>query len=186
MSTFPAFGHERFLPQSVAGLALEFVEHYPDPRLGTQARYGHAAVAKADAYLYDLGLTEIANDLRSEQVAGFFWDACGGVTQATRRGTFLDFGAREPQFLHLTPDSPEPFCLWASFAYRQVPSSHAPVVVVAGRRVSNLALRIDCGHINKVRYTYPESAGQDDHQWFMAFIVEWAGHVRSAMDRPGV
>jgi hypothetical protein len=173
----PVFDLEDALPTNIAGLTLERIDYYPDPRLGVQIRYGTATTAKADAYLYDLGLSDIPNDLRSSQLVAWFREACQGVTMAAERGLYRDLETLTSQYLHLPPDAPEPFCLWASFLYSQAPG---PDVIFPGQRVSNIALRTDRGYINKVRYTFPEDAREKGYAGFLAFLVEWTGLVQQA------
>jgi hypothetical protein len=177
MNRVPVFGSEQHVPAIVGGLELECVEYFPDPKFGVGIRYGTPNTPKADVYLYDRGLSDIPDDLRSPQLIEWFQEACGAVMVMSERGQYRDFEVLASQHLHLPPDAPDPFCLWASFAYRQGPG---PQVTFAGRRVSNLALRTDRGHINKVRYTYPEDAGEDGFAGFLAFLVEWTGFVQQA------
>lgn len=180
MRAIPLFGDESQLPAIIGGLAFEHVEYYPDPRLGVGIRYGTPTTAKVDAYLYDFGRADIPDDLRSPQVVEWFQEACQGVLVAAERGLYRDFEVLASQYLHLPPDAPDPFCLLASFAYRQVPGPDIPEVTFAGRRVSNLALRTDRGYINKVRYTYPEDAGEAGFAGFLAFVAEWTEAVQQA------
>lgn len=181
MNVLPIFRDESRLPTRLAGLDFEGVHYYPQPGMGVSVRYGGPGVAKADAYLYDLGLTDVPTDLKSERVVEWFREACGGVFEAARRGVYSDLEVRASQFLHLPADAPEPFALWASFVYAQAP---APGVGYTGKRVSNLALRTDHGQINKVRYTYPDpgagEAADAALAAFLRFLVEWTDAVRLA------
>lgn len=177
MRAIPLFGSERQLPGMIAGLAFEHVICYPDPKLGVSIRYGTPAIAKGEAYLYDYGLSDISDEIKSPRVLEWFQYACQAVTDAAEQGLYKDFEVLTSQYLHLPPDSTDPFCLWASFVYRQTPG---PNVSYEGRRVSNLALRIDRGYINKVRYTHPEEAGEEGLTGFLAFLVEWTDLVSKA------
>lgn len=187
-NAIPVFGNENRLPARIGGLALESVDQYPDPNLGVMVRYGLPPLVKADAYLYDLGMSDIPEDLQSPLVVQFFEESLHGVTMAAEQGIYRDFEILGSGYLNLPPESPEPFCLGASFAYRQ--NSEAPIPVVfpdksgvindVGRVVSHLALRIDRGYINKVRYNYPESAGEAGFAGFLGFIMEWTESVKTA------
>ena len=183
MKAIPLFADEPQLPTVVSDLTLEGVEYFPDSNLGVRIRYGTPTTAKVDVFLYDLGLADIPYDLRSPQVRKWFQESVQGVIFAAKQGLYVDFEVLASQYLHLPLDAPDPFCLWASFAYRQVPGKDIPMVSFAGRRVSNMALRTDRGYINKIRYTYPENAGEEGFAGFLAFLVEWHGHVQLA---PGV
>lgn len=170
MRHIPIFGDPASLPPEVAGLPFAGVEEYSEPGLGVGIRYGDARTAKADAYLYDLGLHSVPEDVRAAEVVGWFQEACQGVLMAAERGLYLDLQTEASQFLHLPPEAPDPFCLWGAFSYRQDPKAGAGF---SGRRFSNLALRTDCGYINKVRYTYPEAAGEAGLRAFIAFLLAW-------------
>jgi hypothetical protein len=118
-------------------------------------------------------------------VVEWFQEACQGVTMAAERGLYRDFEVLASQYLHLQPDAPHPFCLWASFVFRQVPGPGIPLVSFPGRCVSNMALRTDRGYINKVRYTYPEETAEDGFAGFLAFLAEWTEFVQQAPGQPG-
>ncbi|MFV8316273.1 hypothetical protein [Mycobacterium sp. 23] len=81
-SAIPVFGTEDRLPSPIAGLLIEGVEQYPDPRLGVMVRYGIPPLVKADAYLCDMGLTDIPEDLHSPLVVQLFEESLQGVTMA--------------------------------------------------------------------------------------------------------
>ena len=185
-TAIPIFGTEDQLPSQIAGLGIEGVERYPDPKLGVMVRYGLPPLVKADAYLYDMGLTDIPEDLNSPLVVKLFEESLMGVTMAAEQGVYLDFEVLGSGYLNLSPDSDEPFCLGASFAYRQNPAAPIPVVFPGkggvvnevGRVVSHLALRTDRGYINKVRFNHPEAAGESGFAGFVGFTVEWTQAVQ--------
>ncbi len=187
-NAIPVFGTEDQLPTSIAGLGIEGVEHYPDPKLGVMIRYGLPPLVKADAYLYDMGLSDIPEDLHSPLVVRLFEESLRGVTMAAEQGIYLDFEVLGSGYLNLSPESDEPFCLGASFAYRQNPDAPVPLVLReeggaindVGRLVSHLALRTDRGYINKVRFNHPESAGEAGFAGFVGFTVEWTQAVQGA------
>lgn len=188
MTAIPVFGTEDRLPARVAGLNLEGVEQYPDPRLGVMVRYGIPPLIKADAYLYDLGLTDIPDDLESPQVETLFEESLQGVTTAAEQGVYLDFELLGSGYIKLPPESPEPFFLGATFSYRQNPKASVPVVFPGtdgtvhdvGRIVSHMALRVDRGYINKVRFNHPEEAGDAGFTLFLGFVMEWTESVQAA------
>lgn len=187
-NAIPVFGTEDRLPSRIAGLGIESVDQYPDPRLGVMIRYGMPPLIKADTYLYDMGLNDIPDDLRSPLVVQLFEESLRGVTMAAEQGIYRDFEILGSGYLNLPPESPEPFCLGASFAYSQNPEAPIPLVFPnkegtindVGRIVSHLALRTDRGYINKVRYNYPEEAGQAGFAGFLAFFMQWTQSVQRA------
>jgi hypothetical protein len=177
----PVFRTESSIPRAVAGLKLEGVDIYPDRNLGFKARYGSGMLLKADTYLYDLGRRDIPADIRSEEVVGCFQEACGNILGLGEQGRYLDLEVRASQFLHLPDDAPEPFCLWAAFAYRQAPG---PGSLYDGGRFSHLALRTDRGYFNKMRFTYPdeESVLKTAPRQFIEFLCEWTEVVQKFGD----
>lgn len=167
----PLFGSKDGVPVSVAGLTLVDVIQYEDQRLGAEFRYGFPPICKADAYLYDLGLTEIPDDLQAPMVAEAFRQSYEGVLQAAKLGVTRDLEVLGRSILTVPGEPSTPFCYHASFAYRQ--NAHGPhrpegittlsnsdnyVVSDIGRMRSHLAVRSDRGCINKVRFTYVERA----------------------------
>lgn len=178
METIPLFKYEGWVPTQVGGLALDEVHLFPDPRLGVQIRYGTPTTAKVDAYLYDLGMSDIPNDVRSPQLIELFQGACQGVATAAEQGMYVDLEVLTSQYLRIPPEADDPFCLWASFTYRQVAGPGLPEIDFEGRRFSHLALRSDRGYINKVRYTCPEGSEDGGFNGFMDFLVEWTDYVR--------
>lgn len=153
-------------------------------------RYGIPPWVKADTYLYDMGLTGISEDLQSPQVIELFEESLQGVVMAAEQGIYRDFEILQSGYITLPPEAPEPLCLCASFAYQQNAGASIPVVfpkrkdtpVVndVGRLVSHMALRIDRGYINKVRFNYPEDAGEGGFAGFLNFLVEWTKLVQTA------
>ena len=188
VQAIPLFGSRENLPSVLAGLALESADPYPDPNLGAIIRYGIPPVVKADAYLYDLGMPSISDDLRSPQVIEFFRESLHSVSAAADQGLYLDFEMLGSGYLRIPEDALEPFCLCASFAYRQnsqapVPPTGIPgkggVINDVGRVASHMALRTDRGYINKVRFNYPESLGERGFGGFLRFLTEWTHLVQT-------
>lgn len=186
-NAIPIFGAEERLPSSIAGLGIESVDQYPDPRLGVMVRYGLPPLIKADAYLYDMGLSDIPADLDSPLVLQLFEESLQGVIMAAEQGLYRDFAMIGSGYINL-PDSDEPFCLGASFAFSHNPEAPIPVVFPdregfvqdVGRVVSHLALRTDRGYINKVRFNHPEQFGDAGFAGFVGFTAEWTQSVQDA------
>lgn len=176
--SIPIFGNESLIPPSIGPLSLEDIEIYPDPRLGARIRYA-SEIVRADTYLYDQGVFDIPEDLRSEVVWDLYAQAYLDVLRMAEAGMYLDLESQPPGFLHLPRDAADPFCIWAVFVYRQ---PLGPGVEFPGRSVSHLALRTDRGYVNKVRYTYPEDEGLADKRYggFLAFFVEWTAVLYSS------
>jgi len=175
-SGVPIFSDELQLPHRLAGLDYAELEVYSDQQLGARIRYTNASGVKADAYLYNLGLTSIPTDLRATEVVKWFREACNDVFRYGQEGHYLDLQVRASRYLHIPQNAPEPFCLWAAFQYRQAPG---PETAFEGQRMSHLALRTDRGYINKVRFTYPESMEASAFPVFLAFLQEWTHAVQS-------
>lgn len=178
MVGIPIFGTKGSLPKTCGGLTFSAMEIFPDPSHGAAMRYrGSSPFIHADAYLYDLGLPNIPQDLRSDEIFQFHQGACQDVFMMAEMGEYLELKTVTSQFLYLPEDALEPFCLWASFTYRNAPG---PDVFFTGRQKSHLALRSDRGFINKVRYTYADSEGLADilFRGFLVFLVEWTTAVQ--------
>ena len=176
MALIPVFGSEDQVPSSVAGLNLLEVLRYEDPRLGVEFRYGFPPICKADAYLYDSGLTGISGDLRSQPVAEAFKQSYEEVLQAAKLGATRDLEVLETSILTLPGEPSTPFCYYAGFAYGQneqgpfvpkgieMPADERVYVSTdVGRVRSHLAVRADRGFINKVRFTYVERATEPSY-----------------------
>jgi hypothetical protein len=175
MPTLPLFVDESRVPARLAGLAFAGSEVDPDPRLGAKLRFGDGTV-QADASLYTLGLEDLAEDLRAPLTVDLYREACGEVLHAAGQGLYQNLEVHVSQFLHLPSGSPEPFCLWAAFGYCQAPG---PAATDDGPRSSHLTLRIDRGHVNKVRYTYPAERDEEELPRFLQFLLEWTAAVRA-------
>lgn len=186
-SAIPVFGSEDRIPSSIAGLGLEGIERYQDPKLGVMIRYGIAPWIKADAYLYDMGLADISEDIESPQVIGLFEESLQGVLMAAGQGLYRDFEILRTGSITVPPDADKPLCLCASFAYRQNADAPIPaalqqrdaVINDVGKLVSHMALRTDRGYINKVRFNHPEDAGEAGFTGFINFLVEWTNLVQT-------
>jgi hypothetical protein len=178
MRPLPLFGTEANLPRRLGSLTYEGLEVPADARLGIVVRYAAPqAGTKADCSLYDLGLADLPSDLRAAQVVDLFRRACGDVLSAAQRGWYLDMQLRASEYLHLNEDDPEPSFLFASFSYRQ---AGGPDTRFPEPRLSHLALRIDGGLINQVRYTYLQ--GPDDAQSYqdcLRFLRDWLRAVQA-------
>jgi hypothetical protein len=210
VATIPVFGGEDRVPGSVAGLNLIDVIRYEDPRMGAEFRYGFPPICKADAYLYDMGLTGIPEDLRAQPVLEAFRQSYDGVMQTARIGITRDLEELGTSILTLPDEPSTPFCYYASFAYRQNEQPpHVPRGLIAdedreyvasdiGRVRSHLAVRADRGFINKIRFTYVERATEPSYlgidpaelpehlrndvafAGFWNFLLAWTRAVQSA------
>lgn len=177
MKRIPIFGVEASLPAVCGCLRFDDVQVAEDPRLGVIIRYQGPGTAHADAYLYNLGLSNITDDLGSREVYEWFQDSWQSILWMVEHGRYLDFEFLSSQFLYMPADAAEPFCLWNAFSYCRAPG---PEVRFTGRNMSHLTLRTDHGFINKIRYTYPDIEEIRDAQLsaFLAFLFEWTGAVQ--------
>ena len=169
MRNVPIFKTKEQIPQTLGKLQyIDFVE-FEDKCLGIQLRYSSADETKADIYLYNLGRTDIPNDIESPQVEQIFQESCNGILLAADRGMLLDLEIKASQYLHLF-DDPKPAYLWAAFYYRQAAS---PFTNYEEMRYSHLALRTDDGCISKVRYTYPDYLAEDASVGLAVFLADY-------------
>jgi hypothetical protein len=91
MNKIPIFGVEASLPPVCGGLSFKEVMVFQDPRLGAAIRYEGSTDVRADAYLYNLGLSEMPNDLHSPAVEGFFqevWENILSVAEMKKNSTW--------------------------------------------------------------------------------------------------
>jgi hypothetical protein len=197
MDPIPVVGSEADLPAEVAGLHLQGVRRLPDPDGGVQIRYGISGFAMADVYLYTQGFRDITDDLWSAEVEARFEDACTVIKMAEAQGMYSDLVTLPSGYLFIPADSPEPLCLWASFAYTVTPGTPIPVIDPAGgtpvvtdmgRKSSHVGLRTDHGYLNKVRYTHPAEDGERGFARFRAFVAEWTDFVKGIprVPQPGL
>jgi len=177
MNRIPIFWTEESLPPVCGGLEFRGVETYDDPNLGVGIRYQGPFSLHADVFLYDLGLSEIPQDLHSKEVIQIYQDSLDSLFAAAEAGRYLELENISTQYLHVPLDAPEPFCLWGIFTYRQAKGDD---VLFTGKQVSHMTLRTDHGFINKVRYTYPDSEDTEyeDFEGFLLFLLEWNDAVQ--------
>jgi hypothetical protein len=181
MRPVPIFGTEANLPRHLGSLNYEAVEVYPDSRPGVGIRYADRRRGiKADCSLCDLGRKDLPSDLQSAPVVELFRRACNDVCEAGRRGWYLDLELRPAQHLHLAGEDSQLLFLLASFSYRQ---AGGPDIHFTGPRISHLALRVDRGLINQVRYTYRQGPhDEQSYQGCLNFLQDWLNAVRTRQD----
>ena len=168
---------ESLLPKKVGELHHQETTIFDDPNLGVQIRYASPLGIKADVYLYNLGMSDIPDDITSSLVMEFFQGACGDVMAMAERGVLLDFEVRASQYLDILDAASLPIYMWAAFCYRQAPG---PISGYEGMRYSHLALRSDRGYINKVRYTYHDTLAETAGEGLLLFLIEWYNAVQQA------
>jgi hypothetical protein len=195
MTTIPVVGSEANLPIDIAGLHYQGVSRFPNPDGGVKIRYGIPALAVADVYLYNAGLSDIPDDLWSSDVEARFEESCDLVRAAETQGMLEDLVDLASGYLHIPAAAAEPLCLWASFAFtpntgQPLPTTDhpgtTPVVTDVGRKHSHLALRTDHGYINKIRYTYPAEDAEKGFAAFRDFVYEWTKFVQGLPRTPKV
>ena len=179
MDLIPIFGVKESLPLKCVALSLKYVEVYPDIRHGVKIRYQISEQVRADAYLYDLGYSNISSDIHSSEVAEYYESACHDVFRAAEMGILLDLKMLSSQYFYIEAKEPKPLYLWASFTFSH-PDKKG--LVSTEKEMSHLALRTDRGFINKVRFSYPfsEDMELDEAGFFLfrLFVVHWASMVR--------
>jgi hypothetical protein len=193
-----------WVPNRVGVLWLADIEVYEDRRAGVALRYVYpdldepspprdpsdplAAAAersrgpkpdfhlvKANVYLYNLGLSEVPTDLRSDGMLEIFQHAFSDIASLVERGDYQQFEVMISRMLAMPPDSQDPVWLWAAMRYRQTTKAS---VRSDADRISHLVVRSDGGHINKVRYTYPASLPPAlAYAGFLLFLFEWKHSV---------
>jgi hypothetical protein len=177
MPSLPVFQAEERVPARLGELDLLGATVYPDERLGAGFRYAGGDHVKADAYLYNPTEAPLPADLRHPLLAGLFRAAINEVIAAARHGVYLDLDVTASHYLHVPEGAPEPFCFLAAFRYRQPPGEG---VDFTGPCASFLALRVDAGLVNKVRYTFPADREARQMPAFLMFLTGWVSAVQAA------
>lgn len=181
MSTVPVFGSADHVPVKLGELDLIGVDHSPNPAHGVMFSYRHAAAAfKATTYIYDMGLSDIPDDLESPEVIGLFKHSMDAVRLSEQQGLIRDLKLVRSGLLK-SFDRSESASYWhAEFRYL---SAHEVW------STSHMALRIDRGYINKIRYSYPDPAANPDlpqdaadvfFYGFRLFCEQWIHSVQTA------
>jgi hypothetical protein len=176
MYPIPIFGVESSIPAKCGGLSFSKVDYYNDPRLGVDIRYDGTNNIYADAYLYNLGIKNITNDLKSQEIMSYFNQACNDILMMAEKGLYQNVEKVMTNFI-VTRDNPEPLWIWAEFVYNLKPGPG----VDYRQRMSHLALSTDRGFINKVRFTYPyiDKMTEVGMNGFYVFLGEWRRNVQS-------
>lgn len=179
----PVFDTPDSIPRKCGDLNLYDVEVYQDLRFGVGIRYqaSSGTSERADVYLYDFGLKDVPADIKSPEMLNFFRGACQDVYASAEMGQYDHFKMLSSQYIHLPPNSPDPFCLWAVFSFEQ---PLGPNVFFTGKQTSHLAMRSDRGYINKVRYSYPTLDTEEEigFKRFLRFFLEWTALVQKHSD----
>lgn len=209
MSVLPVFGNRGQVPASIGGLNLIDVVQYENPGMGAAFKYGFPPILTADAYLYNNGITNIPDDLRSRFFADSFRQQHQGILMMENVGTIRDVEVLQSSVLAHPNDRNTPLCFWSSFAYRHIQREvryreDAGVardgkgnISDVGRVISHLTMRPDRGYFNKVRFTYVERASDPAYfgvtakdvpdpalHWFLKFVSQWTYAVQTAPIAP--
>ena len=185
MSPIPVFGVEAYVPSMCAKLSLVEIYHYDDPKHGVSFKYQGPGHIYADAYLYNLGLSNIPDDLKSPEVTGWFQDAIAGILKLKPVKFKMNQNPTEVgySFLFRNEDNSSPLCLWAQFTYEETISNseQQDSGIYQVEMTSHLTLRTDRGFINKIRFSYPNVKEISDigSKVFQAFLSEWTAAVQN-------
>lgn len=205
MVTIPIFGAVDALPRALGLLYLQDVDVYEEAQYGVGIRYAcpeevarqfseqmlqklslhpdasqflppiafDLALLKADVYLYDLGRTRLPSDLQSDECRQLFYEAIDEVFFVAEQGQYEQLELLSIQTLPVGEAAPE--WLWAVLRYRQAPRDG---VRHTRDRVSHIALRVACGYIHKVRYTYPADFKLEAaYSTLLDFLQDWQAAV---------
>lgn len=204
MTSVPVFGEIARIPETIAGLKLVDVRHYQQPSLGMTMKYGFPPILFADAYLYNNGIPNIPDDLRSPVISDSFRQQHQGILMMETVGALRDVEVLQSSILAHPFDRNVPLCYWSTFAYRHVERRMSyrdmgidkdgdGVMSDHGRLISHLTLRGDRGHFNKVRFTYIENMSDPAYlglkarersdpglEFFLRFVSDWILAVQQA------
>ena len=183
MSTIPIFGTTDRLPRHVGGLVLTDLEQYDDALAGVRLQYrtraptppdnpGGAELTKADSYLYSPQM--IVRDMNAEDVdlEDQFGAALAQIVEAGKLGYYADVEIVSMEELLIQGGGAPNQWMSAEIRYRQ------RTTLYRGDRWSHLAVRLDDGYVNKVRYTYPTgSSPRAGESGFARFLAEWQDSI---------
>lgn len=181
MNTIPVFGVESSVPAMCALLSLTEIYSYDDPRMGVGFKYEGPDYIHADAYLYDLGLPHITDDIKSPEVISWFKIALAEIFKFVELGEYKNFTMAFSDFFFLEQNKSNPFCLLSSFIYEATitDASNGNNIICEMEQMSHLTLRTDRGFINKIRFSYPREVSHIGIKVFRAFLLDWTTAVQN-------
>jgi hypothetical protein len=176
MNSIPIFVEKDNLPSHVGHLVLGNINIYSEKAYGVSIHYYAGADIKADVYLYNLGISELPQNMKSSEMSELFQMSYSEIISAAQQGIYENLEVMTSRYLRLPGSNLEPKCwMWSAFRYK--PAS--PQKISTFDLVSHLAMRIDRGFINKVRYTYSGHLEEQEFSHFLEFLVEWRQAVQS-------
>lgn len=124
----------------------------------------------ATNYLYEGEHGLVTKDTITQRVDHAFTAALHEIEDASRDGTYSDFEVLKYGGLSLSPDPDEMTWLWAALRYR--------ILILEPDQqfdaISHVALRVDAGHLNKIRFTYPDTLKPEvGYRNFLRYLYEW-------------
>lgn len=177
MNSIPIFVEKDNLPLRVGRLVLGDIDIYSEKAYGVRIHYYAGGDIKADIYLYNLGISELPQNMKSSEMSEIFQMSYSEIISAAQQGIYENLEVMISRYLRLPGSNLEPKCwMWSAFRYKHSASPHQTSTFDL---VSHLAMRIDRGFINKVRYTYSGHLEEQEFSHFLEFLVEWRQAVQS-------
>ena len=141
-------------PQTLGGFTFQKLHQFPQKPLGYSLNYRGENRVVADVYVYDAGLSDIADGHMTDAVLAQFQSAKEHVAEAARRGHYADVSPERdivfpPEEVVNAPGR------WQSalFSYNLTPGGGRTVPVM-----SEVYVRASKGRFVKVRMTFPAAA----------------------------
>jgi hypothetical protein len=177
MAVIPIFQHERNLPPILGGLRYQSTSVYCHAPLDVGVWYAVPNGYTADVFLYDPGRENAPAGVTDPRLQGFSQSAVSAVFASERNGTCRDVRILGTWYARIPEDAPEPTYLWTALSYV---TEADPTFGYTGLWYSHLAIRADCGFVNKVRYSYIEPRAADGVRNLGAFLQDWYIAVQGA------
>lgn len=208
IATIPIFEHVKALPRRVGRLWLRRHHDYGTAELGWRIGYGpitefpakdkreksgdrdfYDFIARhtfdsapgfekifATNYLYEGKRGLVTKETITQRVDRAFASALHEIEDASRDGTYSKFELLKHGGLSLTPDPEETTWLWAALRFR--------ILVLEPDQqfdaISHVAVRVDAGYLNKIRFTYPVTLKPEvGYRNFLRYLYEW----KTSIDR---
>lgn len=144
------------------------LEHASDPAEGFKQIF-------VNNFLFTMGDEPLPTDLNSEETQMLFMELVANSGQDGPEEAFSDIEVLKGGDLSLLPESDESTWLWWVMRYLYENQKSG----VSKRFVSHLAMRVDAGHINLVRFIYPDLLNPEvGYRTLLRFLYEWHTSIR--------
>ena len=128
----------------------------------------------ATSFLYTGGDDPLPTDMASDEMGRIFLFAIDDIAEAGAEAGQSDVMMLASDALVIPSHKDDVTWLWAAFRFKnqEMEKDAHPYFM------SHLAIRVDAGHVNRVRFTYPEILDPDvGYRNFLRYLYEWQTSV---------